>query len=183
MIGAFGMASFFAYLANSSFIMISYFHLSPSEYGLSFSVNAASFIGMAQLNGGLSRRFGLRRVVRVAVIGYAVTMTGLLLITLAGCDRLDVLIGLLMLGYGFLGLVGPAIGVLALDAHGPIAGTASALMGTIQFVVGAGAMALVGIFANGTPLPMVAGIAACAWMTLLFALATLKEPDGRLSPV
>jgi len=177
MIGAFGMASFFSYLANSSFVMIGHYHLTPGEYGLAFSVNAASFIGMSQLNGRLSRRFGLRRVVKTAVTAYAITMATLLVVTVSGCDRLDVLIGLLLLGFGFLGLVGPAIGVLALEAHGPIAGTASALMGTIQFVVGALVMALVGAFANATPIPMVAGITACAVMTLFFSLATLRHHE------
>jgi DHA1 family bicyclomycin/chloramphenicol resistance-like MFS transporter len=52
--------------------------------------------------------------------------------------------------------------ILALEGHGPIAGTASALMGTLQFAVGAAVMALTGLFVDGTGLPMVAGIAGPA---------------------
>ena len=54
------------------------------------------------------------------------------------------------------------------------AGTASALMGTIQFVVGAVLILIVGSFLNGTALPMVAGIAGCATLALLFAQVTLR---------
>ena len=102
-------------------------------------------------------------------------MVLLLLLTLAGVDSLPVLLGLMFLGFGFLGLVLPASSVLALDEHGENAGTASALMGTLQFMVGAAVMAVVGVFANGKPLPMVAGIAASALLTLLFTQTTLGK--------
>ncbi|MDO9405870.1 MAG: multidrug effflux MFS transporter [Polaromonas sp.] len=171
--GAFGISSFFAYLANSSFILIDHYGLTPRQYSLAFAVNAASFIGVSQLTGRLSTKFGLVPVVKVAVRGCAATMTVLLAIYLAGVDRLDVLIGLLLVGNGFLGLVIPTTAVLALDKHGAIAGTASALMGTLQFVTGAVVMAVVGLFVNGTALPMVVGIAACTLLSLAVARATL----------
>jgi DHA1 family bicyclomycin/chloramphenicol resistance-like MFS transporter len=182
LIGAFGIASFFAFLANSSFVMIGHYGLTPSQYGLTFSLNAASFIGAAQFNGLLTRRFGLRRVVRTAVIGSAAAMTTLLAITFLGCDRLDLLMALLMAGYGCLGLVNPTIGILALEPHGPIAGTASALLGTIEFIVGSIVMAVVGYFADGRPLPMIAGIALCALLTLGLALITLRGQQTATAP-
>ncbi|WP_210411706.1 hypothetical protein [Rhodoferax sediminis] len=49
---------------------------------------------------------------------------------LAGVQRLDVMLTMLFVGYGFLGLVVPTTTVLALEKHGAIAGTASTLMGT-----------------------------------------------------
>ena len=175
MIGAFGMASFFAYLANSSFVMIDHFGLTPRQYSVAFAVNAASFIGISQFTGRLTHRFGLVPVVRVAVIGFA-CMMGLLFITnVLGVDRLEVLIGLLLVGNGFLGLVVPTTAVLALEDHGAVAGTASALMGTLQFVVGAGVMAITGLFADGSARPMVLGIAGSALMALGFAMLTLRH--------
>ncbi len=173
-IAAFGMASFFVYLANSPFVMINHFGLTPRQYSLAFAVNAASFIGVSQFTGRLAGRFGLQAMVKVAVTGYAAVMLALLLLNLLGVDRLDVLIGMMLIGFGFLGLVVPTTAVLALDAHGSIAGTASALMGTFQFVVGALAMAMVGLFVDGTARPMVVGIAACA----LVAWALARGPLG-----
>ncbi|MES2942508.1 MAG: hypothetical protein V4772_06530, partial [Pseudomonadota bacterium] len=75
--------------------------------------------------------------------------------------------------FGFLGLVVPSTAVLALDEHGEIAGTASALMGTLQFVTGAVVMAIVGLFVDGSARPMVAGIAGCALVSLLMTWVTL----------
>jgi DHA1 family bicyclomycin/chloramphenicol resistance-like MFS transporter len=176
-IGAFGISSFFVYLSNSPFVLIEHYHLSPRLYSLCFSANAASFFAMAQLNGWLATRFGLRRLVRGAVVAYALSMLTLLGVFAAGIDRLDVLAALLFVGYGFLGLVIPTTAVLALEEHGKIAGTASALMGTAQFVTGAILMVVVGSFLNGTALPMVTGIAGCAALALALAQVTLRASE------
>jgi DHA1 family bicyclomycin/chloramphenicol resistance-like MFS transporter len=169
----FGISSFFVYLSSSSFVFIDHFGLTPFQYSLAFSFNAVSFFTMAQLTGMLTERFGLERVVRFAVTGYMAFMALLLALVLLGVDRLEVLMGLLFIGYGFLGLVMPTTSVLALDDHGPIAGAASALMGTLQFAAGVLAMAVVGWFSNGTALPMVAGIAGCAFAAFLLAQVAL----------
>ena len=172
-IGAFGISSFFAYLANSSFVLIDHYGLSPRQYSFAFAANAAAFIGVSQFTGRLSARFGLVPVVRIAVTGYAAVMLLLLACNLANMDQLPLMLALLFVGFGFLGLVVPTTTVLALDNHGNIAGTASALMGTLQFVTGAVVMAIVGVFVDGTARPMVAGIAGCAVVALVMSWATL----------
>ena len=67
--------------------------------------------------------------------------------------------------------------VLALDRHGAIAGTASALMGTLQMLGGAAAMGIVSLFANGRPLPMVAGMATGALIGVGLTWLTLSGPS------
>ncbi|MDG4879963.1 multidrug effflux MFS transporter [Mesorhizobium sp. WSM4884] len=172
-IAGFGIASFFVYLSSSSFILINHYGLSPSVYSVFFSINAVAFIGMSQLTGMLADRFGLKRVVWVAVTGYATVMVALFAIMASGVDRLDVMAALLFVGYGFLGLVIPTTSVLAMEEHGEIAGTASALMGTLHFAIGALAMGVAGLFFDGTPLPMVAGITLCAVISFTLAKVTL----------
>jgi MFS transporter, DHA1 family, multidrug resistance protein len=183
-IGAFGISSFFVYLSNSPFVLIEHYHLSPRLYSVCFSANAASFFAVAQLTSWLATRFGLRRLVRGAVIIYAAVMLALLAVFASGVDSLYVLAAFLFVGYGCLGLVIPTTAVLALEEHGEIAGTASALMGTIQFVTGAVIMLFVGSFLNGTALPMVAGIAGCAAVALVLVQTTLRntEPEPSAQP-
>jgi DHA1 family bicyclomycin/chloramphenicol resistance-like MFS transporter len=173
LIGAFGIASFFAYLANSSFVLIDHYGLSPRQYSIVFAANAASFIGMSQLTGRLGKRYGLKPMVRAASHGYTGVMALLLVLFLLGVDALPVLLVLLFVGYGFLGLIIPTSAILALEDHGPIAGTASALMGTLQFATGALVMAITGLFVDGTGLPMVAGIAGSAFMAWMLVRGTL----------
>ena len=172
-IGGFGMASFFVFLASSSFVYMDHFGLTPVQYSFAFSINAVGFIGASQFAHKLGERFGLARMVTVAVSCFAAVMTLLFVVTAAGVDNLAVLIVLLVIGNAFLGLVIPTTMVLSLDDHGPIAGIASALGGTLQMVTGGVAIVIVSLFFDGTTLPMVTAIALCALTAFGFALATL----------
>jgi DHA1 family bicyclomycin/chloramphenicol resistance-like MFS transporter len=175
LIGGFGISSFFAYLANSSFVLINHYGLTPREYSFAFAANAASFIGVSQLTSRLGARMGLARMVKMAVSVYAAVMALLLVVTLAGVDSLPVLLVMLFVGYGFLGLVIPATMVLSMEAHGTIAGTAAALGGTLHFVAGIVVMGLLSPFANGNPLPMLVGIAASAAVSFILAWITFRR--------
>ncbi|WP_261802340.1 multidrug effflux MFS transporter [Variovorax sp. PAMC28562] len=172
-IGGFALAGFFVYLANSSFVMIDHYGLSPAVYSVAFGVNAAAFIAASQFTGALGERFGLVRVVKFGVLACGTVMLALFAYFASGGDRLAVLIVLYFIASGFMGLVIPTTGVLALEAHGAIAGTASALLGTLQMLTGAFMMAAVGLFTDGRPLPMVAGMAAGAFVAAVLTWLTL----------
>ena len=173
-VGSLGIAAFFVYLSNSSFVLINHYGLTPRQYSLAFSVNAASFIGASQLAGRLAHRHGLARVVSMSVAGFALAMCAGAALNFAGIDRLATMIVMLMIGFGFLGLVIPTTSVMALDHHGEIAGAASALMGTLQMVGGAVVIAVMGAFVDGTARPMLAGIAVVAVCTWLLAWISLR---------
>jgi DHA1 family bicyclomycin/chloramphenicol resistance-like MFS transporter len=76
---------------------------------------------------------------------------------------------LLFLYVSGVGVVMPLGTTLAMAAQGRNAGSASALIGTLQFGLGALAGALVGVLHDGTALPMAAVIALCGvggWLVL-----------------
>jgi DHA1 family bicyclomycin/chloramphenicol resistance-like MFS transporter len=181
-IGAFGMSSFFTFLASSSFIYIDHFGLTPTTYSLAFSVNAVGFIGASQFAATLGERFGMARVVTAAVAAYATFAVILFAVTASGVDSLPVLMVLLFCSFAFLGLVIPSTMVLALEEHGPIAGMASALGGTLQMVTGGIVIVLTSVFFNGTALPMVATIMICSLIALTLAIATLRPRELAAQP-
>ena len=86
------------------------------------------------------------------------------------------LIAGLFMGNACLGLVIPTTMVMALDPHGEIAGLASSLGGTLQMLAGGAVVMLSGPFFDGTAVPMVAAIAACALAALALALWVLLRP-------
>ena len=176
-IGGLGMSSFFAFLASSSFIYIDHFGLTPTQYSLAFALNAIGFIGASQFAAPLGAKFGTARVVMGAVTLFMTFALILLAVTLAGVDRLPVLIGLLFVSFAWLGLVIPSTMVLSLEDHGPIAGIASALGGTIQMMTGAIMIAVVSQVFNGTPTPMVVTIALCAVAAFSVAFVTLRKRE------
>jgi DHA1 family bicyclomycin/chloramphenicol resistance-like MFS transporter len=173
-IGGFSQASFFAYLAGSSVIFIEHFGMTPSAYSMIFASNAIAFIGSAQFNSTFMRRFGAERVVRFAISCFAVPVTVLFVLTLLGVDNAFVLWGLLFVSFGCLGFVIPSTAVLALEEHGPVAGTASALMGTLQLSTGAVVIALVSALYDGTSVSMVGAIFICACVALTLSFRTMK---------
>jgi DHA1 family bicyclomycin/chloramphenicol resistance-like MFS transporter len=183
LLGTFGIGSFFIYLSNSPFVFIEHYHLSPRIYSLLFSLNAASFFAAAQLTGWAASRIGLKPLVRRAAAGYAASMLLMLLVFASGIDRLEILVALLFVGYACLGMMMPTTAVLAMEENGEVAGAASALMGTVQFAAGSLLMTVMGAFANGAPLPMVAGIACCSLIAFAIAHTALRErSEPRIEP-
>ncbi len=172
-IAGLGMSSFFTFLASSSFIYMEHFGLTPTEYSLFFALNAVGFFAMSQMAARLGERFGMITVIKAAVSGYAGMAMVLAAVTLAGVDSFPLLVLLLFFTFAFLGLVIPTSMVLALEENGPIAGLASALGGTLQMVLGALMIVVVSAFFNGTSLPMVLTIAACAAGAFVLSRLTL----------
>jgi DHA1 family bicyclomycin/chloramphenicol resistance-like MFS transporter len=181
-IGGFGMSSFFAFLASSSFIYIGHFGLTPTQYSLAFSVNAIGFIGASQFSGYLTERFGVARVVSVAVTCYTAMSVVMFAVIASGVDNLAVLMALLFVAFAWLGLVIPSTMVLSLEDHGPIAGMASALGGTLQMITGALMIVIASTFFNGKALPMVTTIAACAVIAFVLSRLTLRSGETASQP-
>jgi DHA1 family bicyclomycin/chloramphenicol resistance-like MFS transporter len=180
---AFAFASFVVYLTNAAFVIIGHFGLTPTQFSLCFSLNAAAYIAAGQFAARLGRRMGLARLVRYAVIGFAAAMALLAAVTAAGVDSLAVLVGLLFVAYGFVGLIMPTSTVLAMEHHGHRAGAASALLGSIQMLLGSACAAVSTPFIKGAPLPMTLALAACAILCLLIAqwVLRLPQPPGKVA--
>jgi DHA1 family bicyclomycin/chloramphenicol resistance-like MFS transporter len=181
-IGGLGMSSFFAFLASSSFIYIEHFGLTPTQYSLGFSINAIGFIGSSQFAARLGAKFGLRRMIVTAVSIYSALALVLFAVTAAGVDSLPVLMTLLFFSFANLGLVVPTTAVLSLENHGPIAGMASALGGTLQMVTGAIVIVVASVLYDGTPQPMVTIIALCSVGALILAWGTLGRREVAPAP-
>ncbi|MBR9863409.1 MAG: multidrug effflux MFS transporter [Rhodobacteraceae bacterium] len=174
LVGAFGMASFFVFIASGSFVYTGEFGLSPIGFSLAFAVNAVGFFGASQMAAPIGERFGMVRVVRVAVLGFAGATLFLLALGLAGLVNLYVLVAMLFCANAFLGLVIPTTMVLALEEHGEIAGLASSLGGMLQMLIGGLMVTVAGPFFDGTALPMVASIALCGVLALGVSAAMIR---------
>ena len=154
--GGFSMFGMFAYLGGSPSVFIEHFGLNPSLYGAMFGACAAGFILGSQISPRLLPRFGAGRVMRVAVRVYLAATLFLGLVAYAGVGpwwltALPILVSLTTMGF-----VLPNATVGALQRHASHAGSASALMGMLQFCLGAVSGLSVGLLADGTARPMAA---------------------------
>ena len=175
MIGGFGMASFFVFLASASFVYTQQYGLSPTGFSLAFAINAVGFFSASQLAARLAQRFGMERVIAIAITGFAGATLLLTLIVWSGLDALPVVIAGLFIGNACLGLVMPTAMVMSLDPHPDIAGLASSLGGTFQMLTGGLMIAVTGPFLDNTSATMVPAIALCAALAWLAAALSLPR--------
>lgn len=171
-LGAFGMASFFVFLASAAFVYTETFGLSPTGFSIAFAVNAVAFIAASQMAAPLGLRLGAVRLMRWATFGFALATCGLLALALMGQVGLYTCVIGLALGNACLGMVIPTTMVMALDDHGDIAGLASSLGGTLQMLTGGVIIAAMGPFFSASPVPMIAVITLCALAALLLSRFT-----------
>lgn len=148
--------SFFAYLSGSSPVFIRGFHLSPSQYALIFGLCSMGLIANSQINARLVPRIGPSRILNiVARIHLCATLT-LAAVAFSGTHVFVLVLLPVFVAVSCMGFLNPNVIVGALTHQARNAGSASALMGTGQFLLGAAGGLLVGRFTDGTPRGMAA---------------------------
>lgn len=165
----------FSYVSGSSFVFRELYGISAQHYGFYFSSIAAALFGTAQLNRLLFRRFTPRRILQGAFAANAVLTLMILGSVWSGKGGFPVLYSLLFLSLATLGLIFPNATALCMGPYGREAGSASALLGTSQYTLGALGGALVGYFHNGTALPMAGLIAVSSWAGLAILVAIYRS--------
>lgn len=156
-VGGFTFAALFAYISASPFVIQEIYGASPQTFSLLFGVNSVGLVVVGQINGKIL----VGRVSLDKVLG-----TGLAVITLAGLALLLMTTGVfgpvglvpvavaLFVLMSAMGVAMPNTNALALMRTPHAAGSASALIGTSSFLIGAVASPLVGIAGEHTAVPM-----------------------------
>ncbi|MBB6348437.1 multidrug effflux MFS transporter [Nonomuraea muscovyensis] len=167
----------FAYVSGSPFVVQEVYDASPQQFSLVFGLNAFGLTVMAQIGGRLSGRVPPLRLILTGLVLALLGGAMLLAAAIVGLGLAGIVAGLFVMMCG-QGLVLPATGALALAGQPPqVAGSASALLGVLQFALGAISAPLVGLVGSGTATPMAAVILglivlAAATFTLLGRTAT-----------
>lgn len=185
LVGGFAGAGMFAYIAGSSFVFIDLFGLSAQQYGAVFGANALGLIVASQVNHALLGRWRSAQVLNVALA--AMALFGLAagaVALLSGPQHTGTpgaMWALLLPVFGFLVTIGatsPNTSSSAMAVQRGGGGSASALLGTLQFGLGALAGALVGVLNDGSALPM-AGVMAVCGLCSLASWCFVVTPAGR----
>ncbi|UYP29771.1 Bcr/CflA family multidrug efflux MFS transporter [Pseudomonas sp. Z8(2022)] len=167
--GGVAMAGMFAYIAGSPFIFIELYGVPAEHYGWLFGSNAAGFVIMAQVNARLVRSGGPALWLRRMVLVYLISGLCLLALALWQPTQLWPLMIPLFICVASLGCVLPNATACAMAGQGRHAGSASGLLGSMQFSVAASASALVAFLHDGSAMPMALVIALCGAVACGFA--------------
>lgn len=169
--GTFQFSALLSFLSGSPFVFIERYGVSPQHFGLIFGSMVVFMTLGSLLNARFVPKLGAGRILRYAVIVPAI----------AGSTAL--VLGVIEARYGTIGmwpfilcigpqiatisLIGPNSMAMALQRYPHMAGTASSLMGVMQFGIGAVFGAMVGQLFDGTVLPMVAAMGIAGILCLL----------------
>lgn len=157
--------SAYAFIAGSPFAYIRYYGIDPQYYGWLFAVNIVGLMGMSAVNRRLVQRHPLERLLKIAVTIAALAAVTLALMVKLQLGGIAAVIVCVFLFFSMNGIIAAASTAAALDAVPAVAGSASALIGSLQYGSGIISSLLLAWFRDGTPWTM-------AWVMALFALAS-----------
>ena len=155
----FAFGTLFAYIAGSPFVIQDLYGQSPQVFGGVFALNAVGLVVCGQINGVL-----VGRVAPVRLLGFGVTVLiaaglALVAVVLVGGTGLAGILPCLFAVVASLGFVFPNATALALTEYPHVAGSASALLGVLQFLFGAAVAPLAGAAGSDSAVPMAMMIA------------------------
>jgi DHA1 family bicyclomycin/chloramphenicol resistance-like MFS transporter len=156
LLGAGTMFALFGHISSSSPVFIQGYGYTPLHFGFVFGACAIGLVACGQISPRLLPRLGAHIVVRIGTTSLLLSALCMVVVSFARLDTPPIIIGLLIWSVASLGFITPNAVVGALSRHAAHAGSASALMGTIQFAFGALSGLLGGLFTDGTPRGMAA---------------------------
>lgn len=134
--GCFSGAVMFCYISASSAILMDRYQLTEQQFAYAFGANAFGIMLFSTLNKRLAGRFSILQRLKIGIV---LQLVGVFVLVLLGYLDVDS-IALVLLGMfvvvASIGFTGPNAMALAMAKQGARAGTASAIMGSMQFVCG-----------------------------------------------
>ncbi|MET9787773.1 multidrug effflux MFS transporter [Streptomyces canus] len=180
--GGFAFAALFAYISASPFVIQEIYGASPQTFSLLFGVNSVGLVVVGQINGKvLVGRVSLDRVLGVGLLIVTAAATALLLMATGtfGEVGLAPVAAALFVLMSAMGVTLPNAQSLALLRTKHSAGSASALLGTSSFLIGAIASPLVGMAGEDTAVPMAVVQLAAALVALTCFMAMCRSGNRR----
>ena len=153
----------YAFITGSPFVYISYYHVDPQHYGWLFALNIVGVMAMSVLNRRLVQRHPLEQLLKYATMLAALAAVALALLVKLESGGIVAIIITIFLLFSMNGIIAATSTAAALDAVPNIAGSASALIGALQYGSGIISSLLLAAFSDGTPWTM-------AWIIALFTL-------------
>lgn len=178
--GAFTMAAMFVYIGSSSFIFVDHFGLSPTTFSFVFAGIAAGLMAVGFLNVRLLNRWTERQILPVGLLIQAVLAALLAGAVLAGFTDLYIVGGVLFALLASMSLIfGNGVAVV-MESAGEDGGSASSLLGVVQYAFGGAVGVLLGVLHDDTLRPVVLVLLGCSVSALLFWwIAARLEPSHR----
>lgn len=178
LIGGVAISGMFVYIATSPFVFMELYGVPETHFGWYFGANSLGFMLAAQLNARLLRRFGPAHWMRRASLIYVVCAATMLVIALWQPASLWPLLIPLLGCIASLGGIMPNAAACAMAGQGMHAGAASALMGSMQFVIAASLTGVARLLHDDTAMPMALMLLVCGVVAAVLSWMTSMRPPA-----
>lgn len=168
-------AALFSYIAGSSFVFEDLHHLSETGYSLIFASNAVALVISGQAFARLSRRIRLNRLLVGGLVLAGMANLVQLALSLTIGETVAGTWACLFVSMLGTGIVFPSTMTIGQTIGRDAPGSASALIGATQFLCGAAASPLVGLFGHHSSVPM-AGVMLASFAGAGLVLVSLARP-------
>jgi DHA1 family bicyclomycin/chloramphenicol resistance-like MFS transporter len=175
--GSIAQAGMFAYITGSPFVFIELFGIPADKFGWVFGSNALGLIAVSQLNARLLRKFSYEKILTAAIRILAVAGTLLMIAGLSGAGLWAVMIPL-FLYVATLGATFPNAAAGALASQGRNAGSASAMLGTLQMLAASVASLVLSKLNANSAAPMATIVGICGIISLILFTSMKKRSDA-----
>jgi DHA1 family bicyclomycin/chloramphenicol resistance-like MFS transporter len=172
--GGFTFATLFAYISAAPFVFEGLCHMSPQLFAVFVAINATGILLGYAVNTRLLRRFSPHELLDLGLVSVAVGAAGVLIVVVTLQHHLYALIPPLFLIVFSFGLTRPNAAALALDRHPNTAGSAAAVLGLIQFALGAIAAPATGL-AQHSAIPLGLTVVAAAALAVLSRVIARRQ--------
>jgi len=156
----------YAFMTGSPFVYISFYGIDPQYYGWLFALNIVGVMAMSMVNRRLVLRYSLDKLLKIAVAVATIAVFILALIVKLQLGGLVAVVVTIFFFFSMNGVIAATSTTAALDAVPLLAGSASALIGALQYGSGIISSLLLAFFRDGTPWTM-------TWIMVIFTLASL----------
>lgn len=174
LVQGFTAAALFTYISGSPFVMQNIFGVSPQTFSLLFAINSLGIIIAAQATGRLAGRIKETRLLAGGLALAFVSGIALLAMTLLEGNFYALSIPLFFV-VSSVGIIGTSSFSLAMQDQASAAGSASALLGLLSFILGGMMAPLAGIAGSHTALPMSLIISIAEAAALLCYLLLVRK--------
>ncbi len=161
LVQGFVMSAMFAYISGSTFVLQDIYGLSPQLFSFVFALNGLGLVIATQVTGFLSQRISETSLFKYGLL-QALLGSLLLVVVIVFNAPVWVLCVMLFLSVTSVGIINTTVFSLAMQDQAEQAGSASALLGLLPFLLGALVAPIVGIGNGTTALPMGVVILSCA---------------------
>lgn len=167
----------FAYVAGTPFIYQNIYGISPQLFSILFALNGLGIIIGSQFVKRLAGRWEEDRIIQSGLLLACIAATVALIVVLSHGPFIALFSSIFLFAVS-IGIIGPVSFTLAMESQGHIAGSAAAILGSLQFALGALSSPIVGVAGETSAVPFGITIFMTSILAVIFYRNLVSRPDS-----